>query len=183
MITNLSRFRRISVFFGILLLIGSGVTAVFAHAAVITKSIPANGEVLAESPEQVVVWFAEELQSPESTLAVYDLTGTKFGEGGVDLTDPEHASMIADVPELPDGSYIVQYSVLLLDGDPTEGAFAFAIGEGQDVAPLPEEDLNATEANSSSRVMLFLGGGIAATAVIIILLLVLIRRGSPQNQA
>ena len=118
----------------VLLLVGM-VTAVSAHDAAIVKSIPANGEVLAESPPQVTAWFEEELVSGESTMSVFNTQGEQVdnGDGGVDLNDPDHASMIVTLPALPDGSYTVQWHAALLDGDATDGAFAFAVGEGQSV--------------------------------------------------
>ncbi len=142
----------------LILLLAGVVTAVSAHAAVIIKSIPANGEILAESPSEVMAWFAEELVSGESTMTVFSAQGTQVdnGDGGVNLNDPDHASMIVTLPPLSDGSYTVQWHVTLLDGDATDGAFSFAVGEGQSVLPvtLPETAVSQVSVEiDSSRSM------------------------------
>lgn len=118
------------------MVLGCWATAVTAHEAALIKSVPANGETLAEAPAVVTAWFAEELVSGESNMTVFDGQGNQVdnGGGGVDLNDPEHASMIVTLPSLPDGAYTVQWHAVLIDGDATDGAFAFAIGEGQTAA-------------------------------------------------
>ncbi|MCB9419931.1 MAG: copper resistance protein CopC [Ardenticatenaceae bacterium] len=135
----------------VVVLLAGMVTAVFAHDATIVKSIPANGEVLAESPPQVKTWFEEELVSGESTMRVFNTQGEQAdnGDGGVDLNDPNHAIMIVTLPPLPDGSYTVQWHATLLDGDASDGAFAFAVGKGQSVIPAAVPN-SAAAAESSS---------------------------------
>ena len=125
-------------------------TAVSAHDAAIIKSIPANGDVLAESPSEVKAWFAEELISGESTMRVFSALGVQVdnGDGGVNLNDPDHASMIVTLPPLSDGSYTVQWHATLLDGDATGGAFAFAVGEGQSVLPAAVPEAAGEKGNS-----------------------------------
>ncbi len=158
-------------FFGVLLLLAVMVTAVFAHAAVMTKSVPANGEILAESPSEVIAWFVEELLSGESALVVYDSQGVQVdnGDGGVDLNDPDHASMIVTLPPLPDGSYTVQWHVALLDGDATDGAFAFAVGENAVANPVlisePTSDDNSGEGAAGTGII------VAAAGVILLLII------------
>jgi methionine-rich copper-binding protein CopC len=126
-------------------------TAVSAHDAAIIKSVPANGDVLAQSPSEVMAWFAEELISGESTMRVFSTLGVQVdnGDGGVNLNDPDHASMIVTLPPLSDGSYTVQWHATLLDGDATDGAFAFAVGEGQSVLPAAVPQAVAEEGDQS----------------------------------
>jgi len=165
----------------LLLLVGGGGTAVFAHDAVIERSSPANGEVLPEAPTQVVAWFAEELVSGESSLAVFDAQGQQRdnGDGGVDLNDPDHASMIVTLPPLPDGSYTVQWRAVLLDGDASSGAFAFAIGENQTVA-LPAAPATGG-AGRFEGAPLYLAVGL--TAVILLLGVIFFRRRAAKSHA
>jgi len=147
----------------VLLLVGM-VTAVSAHDAVVIKSTPANGEVLAKAPTDVTAWFEEELISGESSMSVFNTQGVQVdnGDGGVDLNDPDHASMIVTLPLLPDGSYTVQWHAALLDGDASDGAFAFAIGEGQTVVPAAVPTAAAVEESSSqsstSTIPMIVGG-------------------------
>jgi methionine-rich copper-binding protein CopC len=103
-----------------------------AHGVEVTNSDPAAGAALDRSPTQVRAWFNEELQSGVSTMVVLDAKGKHVdtGDGGVDLDDPDHASMVASLPSLPDGVYTVSWYVVLLDGDPSQGEFSFSVGKG-----------------------------------------------------
>lgn len=107
------------------------VTAVWAHEGDLLRSDPVNGTILADSPEQIRTWFNEELQTQGSTLQVFDAGGQRVdgGGGGVDLTDPDHASMKVSLPPLPEGAYLVRWYVVLLDGDATESVFNFYVGD------------------------------------------------------
>lgn len=134
------RHRYISITVVVVYMLIGVVTAVFAHQVTILKSTPASGEVLQQSPSEVAAWFNEELVSSESGMIVINTQGIRIdnGDGGIDLKDPDHASMIVTLPPLPDGSYTVQWHATLLDGDDAEGAFAFAVGEGQSIVmPVP----------------------------------------------
>ena len=147
------------------------VTAVFAHGVDILKSTPANGDVLSESPAEVTAWFSEELISGESTIMVVNSQGSQVdnGDGGVNLNDPDHASMIVTLPPLPDGSYTVQWHAVLLDGDATDGSYAFAIGEGQTPELTTTPTATTAEVSSGSPV-----GRIAATVMSLVLFLFIV---------
>lgn len=169
----------LSYLFLVLLMIGGLVTAVSAHDAVITRSTPANGEVLDESPAQVVAWFAEELMSGDSTIAVFDAQGQQRdnGDGGVDLNDPDHASMVVSLPPLPDGSYTVQWHAVLLDGDASDGAFAFAVGQDQTVQPVAATAVDTGGAGFSGGTWL-IALGLAAVILFLLFFFVLRRRSA-----
>lgn len=160
----------------LVLLLAGTATAVGAHDAVITKSTPANGDVLAESPSEVMAWFAEELVSGESTMTVFSAAGTQVdnGDGGVNLNDPDHASMVVTLPPLSDGSYTVQWHVTLLDGDASDGAFAFAVGEGQNVSPAAVQSAAAEEGSGGLSVGILVA--IAAGLFVLLLIGVLAMR-------
>ncbi|MFQ5577407.1 MAG: copper resistance protein CopC [Anaerolineae bacterium] len=116
-----------------LLLFALMVSAAAAHALLL-KSEPADGELLAQSPERVQAWFSEELDSRLSSMQVFNTGGAQVdtGDGGVDLNDPDHASMIVTLPPaLPDGAYTVRWAVVTPDDNGlTQGEFAFGVGEG-----------------------------------------------------
>jgi methionine-rich copper-binding protein CopC len=112
------------------LLLFTGVA--LAHALLV-KSEPGNGAILAQPPAQVKAWFGQELDADFSTLQVFDAAGRQvdLGDGGVDLYDPDHASLVVSLPAaLPNGPYRVRWSVVSVeDGDPTEGEFSFTVGQ------------------------------------------------------
>ena len=163
----------------LLLLVGI-VTVVSAHDAIITKSTPANGEILAAAPSEVMAWFTEELVSSESTMTVFSAEGEQVdnADGGVNLNDPDHASMIVTLPPLPDGSYTVQWHAALLDGDMSDGAFTFAVGEGQKIIPAAKPSPLATAAAATNTANEEEGGWasngllVAVIAGLLILLLI-----------
>jgi methionine-rich copper-binding protein CopC len=121
----------VSVLVMVFFLLISSVIEVSAHGVEVLKSDPAEGSVLQQSPSQVKVFFNEELKAGESTLQVLNSKGDKvdLGNGGVDLDDPDHASMKVDVSSLPTGIYLVNWHVVLTDGDASDGQFNFTVGQ------------------------------------------------------
>lgn len=109
-----------------------------AHASLV-RSAPAADERLSQAPSQIALFFDEELETQGSRFEIVDGQGRVVAgaEGRVDLTDPEHARLLAEqVPALPDDVYLVRWTALSADGDgvPTEGAFYFYVGAA---APRP----------------------------------------------
>jgi methionine-rich copper-binding protein CopC len=107
--------------------------AISSAHSLLVKSSPEHGAELAQSPQQVTAWFSQELDSKLSTLQVFDADGRQVdnGDGGVDLYDPDHASLIVTLPPgLPNGIYVARWSVVSIeDGDASEGEFTFGVGE------------------------------------------------------
>lgn len=101
-----------------------------AHAMLL-KSEPANGTQIKQAPGQVVAWFSQELSSRFSTMQVVNAAGQQVdrGDGGVNLDDPDHASMTVSLPDgLAAGEYTVRWmAVSAEDGDPTQGEFNFGL--------------------------------------------------------
>jgi methionine-rich copper-binding protein CopC len=126
-----------------------------AHTVEVVKSEPPAGAVLSESPKEVRVWFNEELQTKESSLKVFTPEGKQVdnGDGGVDLNDPDHASMVVSLPPLGEGAYTVRWHAVLTDGDATDGEFAFYVGSAGAAAATAASagDLSAPEAETSDE--------------------------------
>jgi methionine-rich copper-binding protein CopC len=105
-----------------------------AHALLV-KSEPPAGEPQAQAPSRITAWYSQELETRTSSMRVFDAEGRQVdeGDGGVDLDDPDHASMVVTLPEqLPPGTYAVRWmAVSAEDGDPTEGEFSIAATSGE----------------------------------------------------
>lgn len=146
------------------------VTAVFAHEVELLESTPKNGDLLAESPPEVTAQFSEELVSGESTLIVINAQGVQVdnGDGGVDLNDPDHASMLVTLPLLPDGVYTVQWHAVLLDGDTTDDAIAFTIGDEPRVMPseAPAEATVPNQTKLSTSSIIAIAGGLVVLLIV-----------------
>jgi methionine-rich copper-binding protein CopC len=118
----------------VLLLITASLTT--AHAELI-QSAPMANEKLEASPQQITLWFDEELDSQHSLFQVFDGAGRKVSaaDGRVDLNDVEHASLIGGVGALPDGVYTVRWQAVTPDDDGmTEGQFDFIVGDAARVS-------------------------------------------------
>jgi copper transport protein len=132
-----------------------------AHALLV-KSDPEGGAVVEQAPGKVVAWFSQELESRLSSMRVFDVQGRQIdnGDGGVDLNDLDHTSLIVTLPlAMPAGTYTVRWSVVSVeDGDATEGEFTFSVGGGT----ISEASVaSPVDANSN-----WLIGGIAAGLIL-----------------
>jgi len=147
------------------LVLAAGVNIVAAHSE-LAESNPANGAVLDEPPEQVWLRFTEELDSAGSSVGVFDQNGQQVddGNGGVDLNDLDHETMVVTLPEsVTNGKYIVRWKAVSADdGDATNGVFAFTIGGAAAVG----EQQPIGDMNSNPSPLLLLAGLIAAVLVI-----------------
>ncbi len=162
--------RQLFLFF--LLLLGLAVTAVSVAAhgdEILLRADPEDGAALAQSPTQVTTWFSNELDT-SSTLQVFNLAGEPVdnGDGGVDLNDPDHATMIVSLPPLDEGVYLVQWTAVLLDGDTVSGAFTFGVGQaGAAASQLPAATAADTTAENSGGIptSILIGAGIGAILI------------------
>lgn len=99
-----------------------------AHAhAVIESTVPASNEVLGASPPEVVLTFNEPIDDSIGWIRLFDETGERVAAFGIAHGDRE-SIVVADLPTLDDGGYLVVWRVVSADGHPVEGAFGFSIG-------------------------------------------------------
>jgi len=146
-----------------------------AHSSLV-KSEPRNGEVLDESPAQVTTWFSEELDAEFSTMRIFDSQNNQVdnGDGGVDLNDLDHLSMIVSLSPLPSGIYTVRWAVLSADdGDPTQGEFTFSVSGG--------EDSSESSTPSGNGFPMWLVSGASVLLVFVVLIWALFLRKSPSG--
>jgi copper transport protein len=177
----------LAVVLGILWLV-TAVTITSAHAVSLLRSDPANGSILAQPPTAIRAWFGEEMKTSVSTLQVFSADGQRMdnGDGGVDLNDPDHASMVVTVPSLPEGEYLVRWYVVLLDGDTSESSFNFFVGDETAAAaanftPAAMEVFyyQAEEDDPENNLLVWLaGGGVLGVALLGAAVVTLRRRQS-----
>lgn len=101
-----------------------------AHGIVPISASPAPGAILAQPPGQVRLTFAEEVAEAGSSVQVFSESDPQAALviGGVDLNDPEHTALVANLPQLPEGVYRIVWQVTLVDGDASSGQYNFGIG-------------------------------------------------------
>jgi copper transport protein len=111
-----------------------------AHA-VLERSLPVQGQQLAEPPELVEAFFSESLERSLTQLEVLNSLGEPVHEGATVFSDsdPRYAA-VALPSDLPVGIYTVTYqNVSQVDGHSWSGFFSF-------VVLTPEGDVPAGEA-------------------------------------
>jgi copper transport protein len=107
-----------------------------AHAQ-LTSTIPASGDQLETSPDEISLTFSEAIEQPE--ISLLDASGQPISVGP--SIQPSSTTASATVPLLDDGGYVVAWRAISADGHPIEGAFTFAVGNG----PLPDASVADVE--------------------------------------
>ncbi len=147
------------------LLVGSAGAPASAHASLVSSD-PAEGELLAEAPDEVTLTFDEPVSVVDDGIQAYDAAGDPLEvEAGA-----RDEVVTADLPaELADGTYVVTWRVVSSDGHPIAGSLTFHIGApSESVAPPrdgPATDDTAMRGVASivqalSYVALLLAGGL-----------------------
>ena len=100
---------------------------VAAGHAVLQRAEPRVESKLKRAPDDVKLYFTERLEPAYSAFRVLNDQGVQVDrrDSRVDRANP--ALLRATLPPLPPGAYKVQWRVLSIDGDVTEGAFTFRI--------------------------------------------------------
>src|SRR3954466_1187397 len=111
--------------FILLLLLLFGSEAAHAHA-VLLDTAPADGAVLATAPTEVTFRFNEPV-SPV-TLRVLSIDARPIADGS-DARTENDTIILPLPPDLPNGTYVVSYSVISLDSHAIAGSFAFSVGD------------------------------------------------------
>ncbi len=103
---------------------------VLAHASV-TESLPAQNEVLEQSPKQIMIRFNEDIQRAYYGIKLYRSSTEEVG-GIKAYIDPQDGTrLLADLPStLPEDIYTVSWKAISGDGHPVEGAIIFQVGNG-----------------------------------------------------
>lgn len=124
-----------------------------AHAAYV-RSDPAADSSLPSGhpPQQVQVWFAENIEERFSEITVINSTDGQVDAGGSHLAPSQNDSLIVALkPGLPDGTYTVNFkSASADDGHVSQGAFTFNVGAGTG-ASLPIEAIENTAASTADN--------------------------------
>lgn len=109
---------------GVFLAIVGSPTAAFAHAQPVGTA-PADGQVVATSPDTISVSFDEQVSLPSSGNQLLDAGGEPV-EAVVSVRDDQLTFEPADV--LQRGTYVVSWRVTSADSHPVSGGFTFSVG-------------------------------------------------------
>ena len=130
-------------------------TAVLAHADY-DHSVPVAGEVVLQAPQQVQVWFTQELfrREGQNSLEVYGPDEQRVDLDDFAIDDDDRKLMTVSLPpDLANGVYTVRWRSLSADdGDDANGEFQFTIQSDEPTAEAPatETPESTTEAAQPS---------------------------------
>ncbi len=152
-----------------------------AHAELI-EAYPADGDALAESPDQVRLQFTEPIEAAFDPVKVYDQQGNRVDEDDVRV-DPDDAKvLVAGLKELPEGSYTVEWRVTSIDGHIVDDTYQFGVAASAGQSPVTthtdhegsEEQSSAPQENvegNSTHIIHLAGLGIAALVALVVVLM------------
>lgn len=100
--------------------------AAAAHAF-LEHASPRVGETVHAAPGAVKVWFTEALEPAFSALRVFDKDGKQVDRKDPQVDPSDRTVMRVSLPQLPPGTYRVQWRALSVDTHVTEGDFTFTV--------------------------------------------------------
>lgn len=96
-----------------------------AHAFLV-RAEPAVGTTV-PAPEQVSIWYTEEVEPAFSQIEVTDAAGQRVDQGGPHIDPANHKLLHVGVKKLPPGTYKVTWHVVSVDTHRTQGDFTFTV--------------------------------------------------------
>jgi methionine-rich copper-binding protein CopC len=114
------------------------------------RSDPAAGSVVPKAPDEVHIWFTQELfrREGENSIEVLGPDGEDAHAGGAVIDDDDRAHMWVELKAgLSEGDYLVRWRSLSADdGDTEEGEFTFTVDlNAPDPTPLPATPTNTAQ--------------------------------------
>jgi len=101
---------------------------VSAHGQ-LDSSSPAPSAVLETAPSEISLDFNEPVTPVARSIEIYNQDGQRIVLGEALLSPDDPSVLIAgDVPDIPDGLYVVAWRAVSNDGHAIEGAYSFQIG-------------------------------------------------------
>lgn len=109
-----------------------------AHAQ-LDSSSPAPSSVLESAPSEIRLDFNEPVNPVARSIEIYNQEGQRIvlGEALVSPNDPT-VLVAGDVPEIPEGLYVVAWRAVSNDGHAVEGAYSFQIGSSAPIVATDE---------------------------------------------
>ena len=101
-------------------------SAAFAHA-ILVESEPKAESIVNTSPDQVSIWFNENVASEFKALAVINSAGKRVDHNDVKQATLDRSHIYATMPKLPPDTYTVRYRVMSADTHIVTGRFSFTV--------------------------------------------------------
>jgi len=112
------------VFLLSLLVAMSTADVAFAHAH-LDHASPAVGSTVTTAPQEVTIWFTQNLEPAFSSVAVTDSSGAAVTQGAPQVAGN---TMRVGLKAIGAGNYTVHWKAVSVDTHKTEGTFSFTVG-------------------------------------------------------
>jgi copper transport protein len=134
----------------------------FAHAT-LKMAEPAPDSELTDSPEKIVLTFDERLENELYSIKVFNEKGERVVNGKPEMSK-DQKFITQPLPDLPDGNYVISYSVISADGHPIKSSYVISIGEetvfkrdiNQQVLEKQESSAPVNVLKSSVRILFYM---------------------------
>lgn len=97
-----------------------------AHA-ILVESEPKAESIVDTPPDQIKIWFNENVASEFKSLAVINSAGKRVDNNDVKQAALDRSHLYATIPPLPPDTYTVRYRVMSADTHIITGKFTFTI--------------------------------------------------------
>jgi copper resistance protein C len=105
----------------------SAYVSLAAAHAFLDHAMPRAGSTVHRSPEQLSLWFSEQLDPPFSNAEVLDGSGKRVDKGEPQVDSTDRKLLRVSLPPLAPGKYRVVWRVLSVDTHVSMGEFTFDI--------------------------------------------------------
>jgi copper resistance protein C len=106
--------------------VGVLATPASAHDQLVASD-PAEGAVVAASPDQVTLTFSDEVLGLGGVVIVADRRGTNWADGDLEISANRVTQRLE--PGAPDGAYQIRWRVVSADGHPISDVVNYSVGE------------------------------------------------------
>jgi copper transport protein len=120
--------RLLTVLLGVLAVLVIIASPASAHAALV-QTAPGDAEILAHSPAEVTLTFAEPVGTGLGAMEVLTDQGARVDTGQISETNGGSKVHLALKSHLPEGTFVVVWRVVSADSHPVSGTFTFSVGK------------------------------------------------------
>lgn len=104
----------------------------WAHAELLSSN-PEPGAVLDDSPERITLTFNEPVEISLGAIRLFDGRGNAIDVGAAHHAEGDDNAVEVALPELANGSYVVDWRVVSTDSHPLHAAYTFQVGPDSDL--------------------------------------------------
>ena len=109
------------------ILLAVGLCQVASAHAFLDHAEPRVGSKVSTSPDEVKIWFTQELEPAFSSIKVFDASDNEVDRKDTHQDDTDKKLLIVSLSTLPQGEYKVVWQVVSVDTHRTNGDFKFHV--------------------------------------------------------